>query len=65
LNQDHANVITWSPENGALVVLLPDPFRGMGSRRNSTGPNQGRNQDFAKGEGGLKMEKFCDVILMT
>jgi len=25
---------------------------------------QGRNQDFAKG-GGLKMEKFCDIILMT
>jgi len=27
--------------------------------------NQGRNQDFAKGGGGLKMEIFSDVILMT
>jgi len=26
---------------------------------------QGRNQNFAKGRGGLKMENFCDVILMT
>jgi len=26
---------------------------------------QGRNQDFAKGERGLKIEKFCDVILIT
>jgi len=27
--------------------------------------NQERNQAFAKGRGGLKMEKYCDVILMT
>jgi len=26
---------------------------------------QGRNQDFAKGKGGLRMEKFCDVFSMT
>jgi len=26
---------------------------------------QGRNQDFAKGRGDLKMENFCAVILMT
>jgi len=26
---------------------------------------QGRNQDFAKGGGGLKIEHFCDVILIT
>jgi len=25
---------------------------------------QGRNQDFAKGEGGLKTENVCDVILI-
>jgi len=24
---------------------------------------QGRNQDFAKGGGGLKMENFCNIIL--
>jgi len=27
--------------------------------------NQGRNQDFAKDGGDLKMENFYDVILMT
>jgi len=27
---------------------------------------QGRNKDFAKGgEGGLEIEKICEVILMT
>jgi len=26
---------------------------------------QGRNQDFAKRGGGLKMEKSCDIILLT
>jgi len=39
------------------MVLLSKSLRNFYSK-------QGRNQDFAK-RGGLKMEIFCDVILMT
>jgi len=59
-------ILIHAQEEGQLLMSIePEPCDCESDAFTAT-PTQGHNQNFAKGRGGgLKIEKFCDGILIT